>query len=130
MQQIQSEIQILRGYKAALEELREESILKYSNRIKFRTPEMIKDYRNIQRDRETPAFLGIFGGGVREKTIFDTYLKSMPASNREANLDRQVTSVRFVVESDNKSIKRFRFLKNTIQDGLIFNSCFDLKLNC
>ena len=90
---------------------------------------MITDYRKTQRDRATPAFLGIFGGGVREKTIFDTYLKSMPASNREANLDRECTSVRGVVESKNKTLKRYRYFKNTIQDGLIFILFINLKFN-
>ena len=44
---------------------------------------MINDWKKISKERDTPAFLWFFGGG--EKTIFDTYLKSGPASNQEAN---------------------------------------------
>lgn len=79
---------------------------------------MVTDWKKIVRDRSTPAFLAFFAGD-REATIYDTYLKSGPASNKEANLDRYVTSLRHVVESVNKSIKRFKFFRNTIQDCII-----------
>ena len=76
---------------------------------------MVNDWKKTARDRETPGFLGFFGG-EHEKTIYDTYLKSGPASNKEANWDRQITSLRHVVESVNKSVKRYRFFRNLIQD--------------
>lgn len=105
------------GYKAAIDSLRDESISKYSNRIKFKTPEMVNDWKKVARERNTPEFFAFFG--IKDPTIYDTYLKSGPASNKEANLDRYVTSLRHVVESVNKSIKRFKFFRNNIQDCII-----------
>lgn len=79
---------------------------------------MVTDWKKVVNDRNTPEFLAFFGF-PHGKTIYDTYLKSGPASNKEANLDRLVTSLRHVVESVNKSIKRFKFFRNTIQDCII-----------
>ena len=78
---------------------------------------MVNDWKKVVNDRNTPEFFAFFG--IQDKTIYDTYLKSGPASNKEANLDRLVTSLRHVVESVNKSIKRFKFFRNTIQDCII-----------
>lgn len=44
---------------------------------------------------------------------YKTYLSSRPQSMREANDTRNCTSIRHIVESCNKSLKRFTLLRNT-----------------
>ena len=71
-------------------------------RIEFKMPALINDWHTTKTTRN-------------KKELYDTYLSSRPASNREANADRSVTSVRHVVESVNKSLKRFKLLRHTFK---------------
>ena len=67
-------------------------------------PSMVTDYKDIIRER------------YNSRSLFDNYLKTRPASNREANSDRKVTTMRYVIEQLNQKIKMFRFLAQQIKD--------------
>lgn len=69
-------------------------------------PSMINDYKELIRQRENL------------KTLFDNYLKTRPASNREANGDRYVTTIRFIIELLNQKIKMFRFLAQQVKENV------------
>ena len=89
-----------------IDDLEEYAHYEHDDRIVFKMPSMIEDCKQFMRERG------------QSKTLYDNYLKTKPSSNRESNADRKVTSIRFVIESLNKSIKRFRFLAQQIKDCL------------
>ena len=96
-----------RGYKMVIDDLNEYSRYEHDEKIEFLMPAMIADYRQITRERQY------------FKSLYDNYLKTKPSSNREANSDRKVTSIRFVIESLNHAIKRFLLLAQRIKDCTI-----------
>ena len=69
-------------------------------------PSMVNDWKELIRQRENL------------KTLFDNYLKTRPASNREANGDRYVTTIRFIIELLNQKIKMFRFLAQQVKENV------------
>ena len=86
-----------------MDDLEEYSRYEHDDKIKFMMPSMIEDFKQLLKERENM------------KTLYDSYLKTRPSSNREANADRYVTSIRFVIETLNKRIKLFRFLAQQIK---------------
>ena len=87
-----------------MDDLEEYSRFEHDDKIKFMMPSMIEDFKQLLKERENM------------KTLYDSYLKTRPSSNREANADRYVTSIRFVIETLNKRMKLFRFLAQQIKD--------------
>lgn len=80
-----------------MDDFEEYSRYEHDDKIKFMMPSMIEDFKQLLKERENM------------KTLYDSYLKTRPSSNREANADRYVTSIRFVIETLNKRIKYYGF---------------------
>ena len=58
-----------------MDDLEEYSRYEHDDKIKFMMPSMIEDYKQLLKERENL------------KTLYDSYLKTRPSSNPEANAD-------------------------------------------
>ena len=89
------------GYKQSLEELQRESNDYYGGRIKFIIPDLVQDFARKKSERSIDGM------------TYKTYLNGRPASMTEANGSRDCTSRRFIVECVNRSLKRFKLIRET-----------------